>query len=175
LDTVANPALNYLLLNSFLAEQTVKLNKQALLPDVKFGFFQGTNNGTGTTRYLGVQAGLAIPLFFGADKARISAAKTEQLVRQEEYADYRVRLQADYQSLLSDAEAYSEGMRYYREFGEKLAAEIIYHAAKSYETGEIDFLQFTQLMERATTIQTTYLHNLYFYNITVTEANYLVI
>lgn len=175
LDTASNPALKYMQLNSLLAEQSLRLNKQALLPDLKFGFFQGTNNGTGTTRYLGMQAGLAIPLFFGADKARISAAKTELLVRQDEYADYRVRLLADYQSLVTDAETYSEGIRYYQEFGEKLAGEIVSNATKSYETGEIDFLQYTLLIERANTIRTTYLHNLYFYNMTVTEANYLVI
>ena len=174
LDTISNPSLKYLQLSSLLAEQTLKLNKQALLPDLKLSLFQGTNNGTGTTRYMGVQAGVAIPLFYGADKARISASKTEIAMRQNEYDDYRLRLLADYQSLLAEAETYFEGVSYYREFGEQLSAETFHHAMKAYEAGEIDFLQYTTLMENANTIKTTYLHNLYFYNLTVTEANHLL-
>lgn len=174
LDTTSNPSLKYLELSSLLAEQSLKLNKQALLPDLKVGLFQGTNNGTGTTRYMGVQAGLAIPLFFGADKARISASKTEITIRKNEYDDYRVRLLADYQSLLADAATYLEGIQYYTEFGENLAQETILSASKAYLSGEIDFLQYTLFMENANKIQTTYLHNLYFYNTTVTEANYLL-
>lgn len=174
LDTVSNPFLKYLKLSSLLAEQTLKLNKQAMLPDLKFGIFQGTNNGTGTTRYMGMQAGLAIPLFFGADKARIAAAKTEIAIRQNEYDDYRVGLLADYQLLLAEAATYLEGIQYYTDFGAKLSQETLFSAEKAYKNGEIDFLQYTLLLDNATKIQTTYLHNLYFYNTTVTEANYLL-
>jgi heavy metal efflux system protein len=174
LDTLSNPSFKYLELSHLLAEQTLKLNKQAMLPDLKFGIFQGTNNGTGTTRYMGVQAGLAIPLFFGADKARIAASKTEISIRQNEYDDYRLRFLADYQSLLADAATYLEGVQYYKDFGAKLNQETLITATKAYEAGEIDFLQYALLLENATKIQTTYLHNLYFYNITVTEANYLL-
>jgi cobalt-zinc-cadmium resistance protein CzcA len=173
-DTVSNPSLTYLKLSSLLAEQSLRLNQQALFPDLKLGLFQGTNNGTGTTRYMGVQAGLAIPLFFGADKARISASKTEIEVRKNEYEDYRLRLLADYQSLLADAATYLEGIHYHNDFGEQLAQETLWSASKAYENGEIDFLQYTLLMENANRIQTTYLHNLYFYNTTVAEADYLL-
>jgi heavy metal efflux system protein len=174
LDTLSNPSLKYLKLSSLLAEQTLKLNKQAMLPDLKLGIFQGTNNGTGTTRYMGMQAGLAIPLFFGADRARISAAKTEIAIRQNEYDDYRIGLLADYQLLLAEAATYLEGIQYYTDFGEKLATETLFSAEKAFKNGEIDFLQYTLLLDNATKIQATYLHNLYFYNITVTEANYLL-
>jgi cobalt-zinc-cadmium resistance protein CzcA len=173
LDTVSNPSLQYLRLSQRFAEQSLKLNKQAALPDLKFGVFQGTNNGTGTNRYMGVQAGLAIPLFYGADKARVAAARTDVTVRENEYNDYQLRLLADYESLLADAATYMEGVRYYEEFGERLARETTLNATKAFEAGEIDFLEYTLLIDNAHTIRTTYLHNLYFYNTTITEANYL--
>ena len=72
-----------------LSEQQLKLSKHGLLPDLNLGLFQGSNNGASPNRYYGFQAGIAIPLFYGADKAKIQAIQTEILMKEHEYSIMR--------------------------------------------------------------------------------------
>ena len=74
----------------------------------------------------------------------------------------------------SDIRKYEEGIDYYQTKGSKLATETIFHANKSYQNGEINFFQYTQLLENAKNIQSNYLHTLLQYNVTVLEANYIL-
>jgi len=48
------------------------------------------------------------------------------------------------------------------------------NAEKAYNAGEIDYMHYVNLLENAFTIKTTYLQNLYAYNLTVIEANYML-
>ena len=63
---------------------------------------------------------------------------------------------------------------YYETSGETLAKELTTSASKSFQNGEIDFLQYVQLLESAKNIQIAYLQNLNQYNTTVLELNYLI-
>jgi cobalt-zinc-cadmium resistance protein CzcA len=65
-----------------------------------------------------------------------------------------------------------ESIRYYNESGRTLSDEIIKTAEKSYRNGEIDFFQYIQSLENATTIQLDYLDNLLEYNRAYLELHY---
>jgi cobalt-zinc-cadmium resistance protein CzcA len=174
LDTTSHPGLSYFANSILLAEKNLSVNKQSARPDINLGVFQGTNNGTSPNRYLGISAGLAIPIFYGADKAKINASKIEMEMRQNEYDNYSIQLEANYRMLIADANTYILGIDYYQNFGKNLAEETIINAEKAYQAGEIDYLQYSMLLENASKINTTYLQNVYFYNLTVTEANYIL-
>jgi cobalt-zinc-cadmium resistance protein CzcA len=125
-------------------------------------------------RYNGFQAGVSIPLWFGANKAKINAAKTETMIMIDESENYKIQLESRYQGLLSDLNKFQEGVDYYETTGGKLAKELTTSASKSFQNGEIDFLQYVQLLESAKNIQINYLQNLNAYNATVLELNYLI-
>jgi cobalt-zinc-cadmium resistance protein CzcA len=171
LDTLNNPSLQYLNQSIILSEKQFDVNKKNLMPDLSIGAFQGSNNGISSNRYYGVQAGIAIPLFYGADKAKIEASKTEILVKQNDLENYSTIIQANYQTLISELMAYKSGIDYYNDFGEKLFSETLLTANKAYKAGEIDYLQYITLIDHANTIKQNYLHNKFFYNLTVIEAN----
>jgi cobalt-zinc-cadmium resistance protein CzcA len=171
LDTINNPSLQYLNQSIILSEKQFDVSKKNLIPDLSIGAFQGSNNGISPNRYYGVQAGIAIPLFYGADKAKIKASKTEILVKQNELENYSTKIQANYQSLISELMAYKKGIDYYNDFGEKLSSETLLTANKAYKAGEIDYLQYITLIDHANTIKQNYLHNKFFYNLTIIEAN----
>ena len=65
-------------------------------------------------------------------------------------------------------------MNYYEFSGKKLSQEIIFHGSQAFKNGEIDFLQYIQLLENAKTIELNYFTALFQYNHTVLEANYLI-
>ena len=157
-----------------LSKASLSLERQRLLPDLHVSVFQGTNKGMDSKRYNGFQAGVSIPLWFGANKAKINAAKTETLIMADESENYKIQLESRYQGLLSDLNKFQEAVDYYETTGGKLAKELTTSASKSFQNGEIDFLQYVQLLESAKNIEITYLQNLTSYNATVLELNYLI-
>ncbi len=174
LDTANHPALNYYADAVELSNRQLSLEKQRLLPDLNASVFQGTNNGTGVQSYSGFQVGVAIPLWFGSQQAKIKAAKTGSSIIENERADYEIQLTSRYEALQSDLRQLKEGLDYYDSAGKNLAEETLFHANKAFQGGEINFLQYTQLLDNAKNIETTYLTTLFQYNMTVLEANYLM-
>ena len=174
LDSVNHPTLSYYADAMKLSAQLVDLEKQKLMPDLNATVFQGTNNGTGTQSYTGFQVGVAVPLWFGSQKAQIQAAKTGELILAAEHDNYKLQLLAKHQALQADLRQLNEGLTYYESAGKTLAKETIFYANQAYVNGEINFLQYTQLLENAKTIEVNYLNFLLQYNITVLEMNYLM-
>jgi heavy metal efflux system protein len=174
LDSINHPGVNYYMNAIRLSQQKYSLEKQQLLPDIQLSVFNGTNSGIDAQNYTGFQAGIAIPLWFGAHKSKIIAAKTETSIMENEAENYQVQLKSKYQALLSDMKQYEEGINYYENAGKKLSEELISHAAKGFQNGEIDFLQYVQLLENAKSIEMNYLSSLFQYDMSVLEANYII-
>lgn len=168
-----HPGMRYYEAAQKLTKSSLSLERQRLLPDLHIAVFQGTNNGVGAKRYNGFQAGVSVPLWFGANKSKINAAKTETMIVADELENYKIQLEAKYQGLLSDLKKFQEAVDYYEISGKKLSKELSTSASKAFQNGEIDFLQFVQLLESAKAIEITYLQNLNAYNTTVLELNYL--
>ena len=174
LDTLNNPQLMFLHEKQKLAENELNVNQKSLLPDVKFSAFQGNNNGFLPNRYYGIQAGLAVPLFYGADRSRIQASRMGLLIQQNEINDFTTQLSSNYEALITDLMAYKSGIDYYYEYGKVLFDETVHNANKAFEAGQIDYLQYVNLMDHANTIKVNYLQNDFFYNLTVIEANFIM-
>ncbi|PKP25378.1 MAG: CusA/CzcA family heavy metal efflux RND transporter [Bacteroidetes bacterium HGW-Bacteroidetes-2] len=153
---------------------SLSLEKQRLLPDIQFSLFQGTNSFENANVYQGFQIGLAFPLWFGNHRAKIKAAKTEIQIVKDEFENYKTNLNMHYESLLSNILKYEEGIFYFENQGKILSEELFSNAEKAFIQGEINFLQYVQLLENAKNIEINYLENLLQYNINVLEINYLI-
>jgi cobalt-zinc-cadmium resistance protein CzcA len=163
------------LYSSFTEVQKSKLNveRNSLLPDITLTLFNGTNAYAGAKNYYGYQAGLALPLFFGGQRAKIKSARIGYEIALTEEENLALQLDVRKSALLDEMEKYRESVNYYTLSGNKLAAEIYRTAQKSYQNGEIDFFQLIQSLETATGIEMNYLDNLAGYNRIVLELNYL--
>lgn len=168
-----HPGLMYYTSAENLAKSSLSLERQKLLPDLQLSVFQGTNNGVDARNYNGFQVGIAVPLWFGAHKSKINAAKTETLIIANEFENYKIQLQSKYDALLSDLKKFQETIEYYESTGRDLSKQLTTTASKAFQNGEIDFLQYVQLLESAKNIEINYLQNLNKYNNTVLELNYL--
>ncbi|MBK9109680.1 MAG: CusA/CzcA family heavy metal efflux RND transporter [Saprospiraceae bacterium] len=174
IDSIGQPLLKYFTHAKNLVDRELELEKQKLLPDLNVSIYQGSNNGIGRQNYFGFQLGVAIPLWFSSHKAKISAAKTGVSILNSENENFKKQLEAKYMALQSDLRKYEEGLTYYESIGKKLSQETLFHAVKAFQNGEINFFQYTQLIENAKSIETNYLNAFYQYNLTVLEANYLM-
>lgn len=173
LNTSEHPGLLYYETAKQLSQTTLSLERQHLLPDLNFSVFQGTNHGLNAKNYSGFQAGVSIPLWFGANKSKINAAKTQTMIIDNDYENYKIQLEAKYKNLQSDLKKYQEAVNYYNTTGQNLSKQLTLNASKAFQNGEVDFFQYVQLLESATKIEINYLQNLFDYNSTILELNYL--
>ncbi len=158
---------------ALLQDASVKAEKNRLLPDLTLGYFNGTNNYSGSENYQGFEIGLGIPLFWGEQKSKIKAAKhsleAANYLRESYNRTYNNRL-SELSDLISKQKEYIE---YYELSGKNISYELIRSSQISYSAGEIDFFRLVQSIDSAIEIELSYLDNLQKYNEFVLEINYL--
>ena len=74
------------------------LEKQHLLPDLNFDYFQGTNPSLGENLY-GFKVGLKIPLFFTGQASRIKASKIAEEIAKTNQNDYNIKLEKTHKNV----------------------------------------------------------------------------
>jgi cobalt-zinc-cadmium resistance protein CzcA len=156
-----------------LAANKVRAEKNRMMPGFSLEYFMGTNEGDNAKHYQGYQVGLSIPLFFGAQNARIQAARIEQDIAVTEAADYKIQLLSRYNELHAMIGKYNEALQQYHTNGKRVAEEILKYARLAYTNGELDYFQYIQSIENAISIEIEHLENLNHYNQAVIELNYL--
>lgn len=152
----------------------IQTEKRKLLPDITMDVYRGTNPGANAKVYPGFHAGLAIPLFFGAQKANVQSSEFQQQKIQLEAEQYRNQLENRAQQLQRQLDQNIRVITYYEEEGKTLSLQILEQARRSYQEGEIDFLQYIQLIENSRTITLQYLQSKFAYQQTILEINYLL-
>jgi len=172
LDLSSHLVNRYYTENSRLFNAKKRLEKQQLLPDLHFNYFNSKDLIANTT-VNSFQAGISIPLFFLGKSAKINAAKIQEDISNEIAIDSNIRLKSKYVNLLEELKKNESQLNYYQNNGKKLASEILKTAILSYKNGEIDFFQYIQSIETANKIEMNHLNNLNTYNQIVLEINYL--
>ena len=172
-DIESYPAVQLLQLENNYAEAMLRIEKNKILPDISAHYFTGTNNYENSKSYNGFQVGLAVPLFFGDQKARIKSSRISvnihQLLADYEITSFKNKIYAYKREELK----LREGIEYYRSTGRSLYKEILHAAIKSLESGEIDIFKFTGSFENAVQIRLNYLDNVLQYNTIILEQMYL--
>lgn len=147
--------------NTFSSQ--LKREKQNWLPDLSIELFTGTNKGLGY-RQNGFKIGVAIPLLFTGNVAKVKAARLEQQSWEAMKYNKEIQMESFYLQKQAELDQHKEMIKYYTENGHQLSTEIIKTADMSYKNGEIDFFQYIQSMENAISIESDYLDNVRSYN-----------
>ncbi|MGQ8870224.1 CusA/CzcA family heavy metal efflux RND transporter [Myroides sp. TSA_177.3] len=163
-------------------EATRKLEKSLLLPDVTLGYSIESEaglraNGTNYGRELRIPSytvGLSIPIFFGSQSKKIKAMKysLEQAELEKNYL--HKQLSESVQQQLEIISAQQSVIDYYKESALLNASIIQDHANKSYNNGDISYVEYIQSMETALNIQINYLDAVLQYNLGHNALHYLV-
>jgi cobalt-zinc-cadmium resistance protein CzcA len=150
----------------------VAVEQNKMMPDFSFNYFFGSNQYENGKFYHGFQFGVAVPLFYGNNRAKISAAKISANAKILSNENEISLIKNQLRQLLSEHLKYKVLLDNYHLSGEPLMNEITKVALKSYQLGEINFFQFVSSYETAVQIQFDYLDNVLNYNKTVTEISY---
>jgi len=180
----ANPQLGLSEQQIELSRIETKLEKSKLLPDLSIGYFTQTIRGEQTVngfprtfgsadRFTGIQAGIAVPLWFGSNVAKIKTAKLKEKVTRFNAESYSKSLSGSYNTLLGEYAKYNNSLSYYEKQAVPEADLIIDQATKSYKAGAIDYLDYIQSLSRALSIKQNYLDALNNYNQTIVSIEFI--
>jgi len=116
---------------------------------------------------------LAVPLFLNSQQIRIKSSRLNVDMAKNENTQRRSQIFANYQVLESEIAQLETALLQFQNSDKKLSEQLVLHAHKAFQNGEIDFMQFTQLLENATNIKINFLQVQLDLNMTILEANYL--
>ena len=150
----------------------LQLQKQHWLPDLNLDYFQGKNNGLSQSLY-GFQVGLAVPILFSGTISKTKVAQLELQSWEQQKQNEEQKIERYIGQKKNEIAKHQEAITYYNQYGKKLSDEIIKVANSSYKNGEIDFFQYIQSLENATTIQVDYLDTILQFNSTQLDLQYL--
>lgn len=164
-------------------DATRKLERAAFLPDFTLGYTAESESGwdAGAMKNYGKELGLSsysvgisIPIFFGSQSAKVKGLKyqVEQAKAEQAYLKKQVAEQVKQQLEIINAQ--EKLIDYYVEQALQNALTIKDHATKSYNNGDISYVEYIQSVETALTIQMNYLDAVLEYNLTHNNLHYLV-
>lgn len=182
----ANPLIVLNAQKQKVAEAQTKFEKAKLLPEFMVGYTNQTitgyqKNTDGSEQYYGsnkrfsaVQFGVGIPLFNKSQKARINAAKENEKIAAANTELTRTEMQANLIQVWNDYQKYKTAFEYYRHTGLQQAQLIVQTAATQYSNGEINYIEWAALMNKAIGIRNNYIETLKQLNLAQIELDYLL-
>ncbi len=180
----AHPYLKLLQQQQEASQAKTKTEQAHLLPDLQLIYNNQSIKGlqnidgveqsyTSSDRFASVELGVGIPLFFGAQKARIQAARIQEQVARNSYEAGKLSLETQLRKALEQYKIATENLAYYEKTALPNAKSIISIADEQFRGGEIDYLEWVLLTNQAIALQTGYLDAVRTYNQSILEISAL--
>ena len=163
-----------------IASATIEMEKSRLLPDLSVGYNNTSIKGTGadnktygsSRRFNSVQVGVGIPIFAKAQKVKINSAKFSKQLAANNYAVGLQSLQSEYQVALAQYNKYHQTVEYFETKALKNATLITTTANQQLATGNINYLEWVQVINQATTVKNDYVEAVKSLNESIIQLNY---
>ncbi|GAA3920817.1 TolC family protein [Hymenobacter algoricola] len=153
------------------SQQALRVERARALPGLSFGYL---NQGPADAKlYTGVQAGITLPVWYGAYRGQIRAAQTRVALARAQYDVARLSTSSAYLQALAEFQKQTENLAYYEETGLAQAATLASTGARLFRAGETSYYLYIQSLNQAYQIRQTYVDALRSYNEALLELNYL--
>ncbi len=180
----SNPALGNIRQQVVVSRIEKDLELSRMMPDLSVGYFSQTMigqqeiDGTSRTfdggyRFTGIQAGIALPLWFGPTLSKSKAAKVQEQVSRTNADYYAISLTSNYNSLLEEYGKYAASADYYENQAVPEANLIIEQATRSFKAGALDYLEYIITLNKALDIKQNYLDALNNCNQTIINLDFI--
>lgn len=97
--------------------------------------------------FMGFEVGVGIPLFYGATKAKVRAAKKDRELAELEMKQEQQHLQKEYLATLSKCNAYYARLSYYQEEGVEKDKQLEKLSYMEYDNGEISYTEYMDALK----------------------------
>jgi cobalt-zinc-cadmium resistance protein CzcA len=163
-----HPEIELIVQEQHIAKAALAVEKSKLLPELTLGYTNGSIRGIGAdekfytaaNRFSAVQLGVNIPMFTRPIRAKIRSARINFQLAENNYANRYQKLSTTYQTILVQYRKYLQSVTYF-ETKSLINADII--AKTAYQqliNGNIDYLDWVQLVNQAIAVKSEYLEAL---------------
>lgn len=186
LDSVSisqNPNMAYLKQLKEIAANEKKVASKKVLPDLSIGYFNQTLIGTPVNasgelatksdRFQGFQVGLAIPLWFGPQSAKVKAAAIHRQKVQTQFELSQTVMLAQWQQSAQEYIKNKSSVNFYQGAALANAALILKQSDIAFKNGEIDYTEYWLAVRNAMQIRENYLNSLNSLNQSVIHLEFL--
>jgi cobalt-zinc-cadmium resistance protein CzcA len=166
----ANPSLAFSRQQMEVSAKSKKLEASKLAPELMLGYFNQTLTGsinpengdvaTNSNRFSGIQVGLALPIFFNAQQARVKAVGFNQNAIQSQYQQQRNIMASQWQQALHEYQKNNNSLQYYESSALVNAELILKQSSAALKQGEIGYAEYLLSVRNAITIKEGYLQTL---------------
>ncbi len=178
-----NPIWRYSQQQIVISNAELDLEKSKMLPDISLGYFNQSmvgssllNEGIATSsdRFVGVQVGVSVPLFYRSIQSSIQAANLEIQRTKTLATNQEFQLQMEYQTQLQEAEKQQINLQFYQEKALPVAKDLRLKAQIQLEKEAIGTIEYYQEINQALQIQIAYLQALQAYNQAIIDLGYIL-
>jgi cobalt-zinc-cadmium resistance protein CzcA len=161
-DVAKNPTVELLAEQVEHGKLLTAVEQERLKPDLRIGVTTQSIENVGGQSF--VQAGLAIPIFMKGQKAKIASAKLQEEAFLSQKIQTESALQTDYKNAEAAVAKYRASLAYYTTTALPQAALLEKTALKSYQQGEIEYVEMLQNTQQAWQIRESYILEINAYN-----------
>ncbi len=144
------------------------VEKAKLWPDFNIGYFNQSLIGVQTVngqernysrsdRFSGIQAGISFPLWFRPQASRIRTARIYEQVAESNLRYQQALLSAELDQQVQEYRKQQASATFYEQSVLPQADLLITQATKAYQAGEIDYMEYVQSLNRASSIRMNHL------------------
>jgi cobalt-zinc-cadmium resistance protein CzcA len=162
LDLSKNPTIELLAEQVEHGKLLTAVERERLKPDVRIGMTNQSIENVGGQNF--VQAGLAIPIFGKGQKAKIASAKLQEEAFVSQKIQAESALKTDYKNAEAAVAKYRASLAYYTSTALPQAILLEKTALKSYQQGEIEYVEMLQNTQQAWQIRESYIQEVNAYN-----------
>jgi cobalt-zinc-cadmium resistance protein CzcA len=180
----AGGALQVKLYDQFLqnGQLIYRLEKARLLPEINLAYVNQSIRGIGaddkfyvaSQRFHVAQVGIGLPLFYGAQRAKIQASKMQLNMAQNDWQQKKLQYENELNALQIQLDMSVDMLRYVESVQLPYASQIAESAHKQFMAGEINYLDWTMLMNQSIQLRSNYLDAIKKQNELINQINYLI-
>jgi cobalt-zinc-cadmium resistance protein CzcA len=180
-----NPSLKLLYQNALIAGKNKKTELNQALPDLSIGYFNQSLAGVQSIngqdvffdqskRFTGINAGIAIPLTFFSNTARVKSLAFQQQALLKEAEHEKLQLQARLQNAFRQYHLALAQYNYYRATALPNARTILSSAGIAFHSGDISYIEYLQALQTSTEIELAHLQTIDQVNQAVILIHFLI-
>lgn len=167
-----------------VSEKSLTVARQGFLPDISlaastqmvisgFNPYDVDRSRYAKGNFMGFEIGVNIPLFFGAQRAKVKAAKNDVALAETRMQEQLQQLNNEYRTAYEQYVKAQTSLNYYRTQAVAQAGEIERISQTAYEKGEIGYMEYIQNLQSALDIRNQYVTAVNNYNQAVITLNYI--
>lgn len=173
-----HPFLKRLEQQNVITRAKFDLEKSKQMPDILLGYNDMSMLGTGAndriytsrnSRFRSYQIGFGVPIFFRAQKYIVESEKIKVGIAENEFEVGKTHFKLQYDMANLRLNKNLQTLNYFEKVGLLKADTILSTAKKQFEAGEINYLEWTMLVNNAVNIRSEYIDSVKNFNESVLE------